>query len=187
MAKNSKAIGNNFERETAKRLSLWLTNNKDDDVCWRDLGSGSRHTQRKKVGKETKRQGDFVATDLNYQWFFDSVCVDSKSYQEFNPLFINEKNIKSNSIFKQWLKLLDESENKIPMMVVKIRDRKTPEFIMLPTWVNFPTGSDLTLMIQSFNKNSYGHGKDCVIVVQEEFFSKVNAKDFTTLNIKAGF
>lgn len=184
---NSKSIGNNFERETAKRLSLWLTDNKDDDVCWRDLGSGSRHTQRKKVGKETKRQGDFVATDLNYQWFFDAVCVDSKSYQEFNPLFINEKNIKSNSIFKQWLKLLDESENKIPMMVVKIRDRKTPEFIMLPIWVNFPAGSDLTLMVQSFNKDSYGYGKDCVIVVQEEFFSKVTAKDFTTLNIKAGF
>jgi hypothetical protein len=177
---NSKNIGNTYEREVAKKLSLWLTNNQDDDVCWRDLGSGSRHTQRKKVGKETKRQGDFVATDLNYQWFFDFACVDSKSYKEWNSIFINEKNIKSNSILNQWFKLCNESDNKLPMMICHIRDRRTPEFIILPSTTIYPYKADINLMYYSFRPELQIN--DFALVLLDQFFEKINVEEFYRLN-----
>ncbi len=135
---NSKAIGNNYEREFSRKLSLWLTNNDSDDVCWRDLSSGARATTRSKKGKTNQSSGDIIATDFYYKPFFDLFFIDTKSYKEFNPLFINSKNIKSNSIFNQWVKVCNDCpEDMIPFMACKIRDRKTPEFIFLPLECKF--------------------------------------------------
>jgi len=82
MKTNSKSIGNNYEREIAKKLSEWITQGERDDVLWRDLSSGARATTRKKSGKDSLQEGDFVATDLNYKWFTDTLYIDSKSYKE---------------------------------------------------------------------------------------------------------
>lgn len=61
MNKNS---GSNFEREIAKSLSLWWTNNERDDIFWRSSASGARFTQRRKSNKDTKYQGgDLTFTD----------------------------------------------------------------------------------------------------------------------------
>lgn len=58
------AKGGNFEREVAKDLSLWWTENERDDVFWHTGGSGARATTRKKFGKDTKYQfGDISFTD----------------------------------------------------------------------------------------------------------------------------
>lgn len=137
---NSKAIGNSYEREISKKLSLWLTYNNSDDVVWRDLSSGARATTRKKQNKQTNIKGDIVAVDLNYKWFTDLFFIDSKCYKSFNPFFIDPKNKKSNDILNQWLKVSSDCPtNMIPFMICKIRDRKTSEFIMF----NLPKESDI--------------------------------------------
>lgn len=56
--------GQQWERETAKRLSEWWSRIGDDDLFWRTHASGARATSRKKVGKKTRGQvGDICATD----------------------------------------------------------------------------------------------------------------------------
>lgn len=178
---NSKALGNAYERDVAKQLSLWLTDGQSDDVVWRDLGSGNRATIRAKQGKKTTRSGDFVPTDLNYKWFFDAFCVDSKCYKEWNPVFINESNIKSNSIFNQWLKVIEESQGKIPLMICKIRNRKDPEFALLPSYVKYPSDFDSNFMYYTFGSKSLGFHKDCCLLLLSDLF-KLNAREFYELN-----
>jgi len=176
---NSKNIGNNYEREVAKKLSLWLSEGKNDDVCWRDLGSGSRATVRSKQGKDTTRHGDFVPTDLEYKWMFDLFCIDSKSYKEWNPIFINEKNMKSNSILNQWIKVCKESQEKIPMMICHIRDRKTPEFAIVPQDILFPLDYKLpNIMTYIFPNQDI---KNCILMMLEDLF-KINAKELYNTN-----
>lgn len=56
--------GSNYEREICKKLSLWWTNDKDDDVFWRTAGSGARATTRAKSGKKTYgNDGDIQAVN----------------------------------------------------------------------------------------------------------------------------
>ena len=56
--------GSAFERAICKRLSLWWTENKREDVFWRTAGSGARATQRSKSRKTTYGQyGDVQAID----------------------------------------------------------------------------------------------------------------------------
>jgi len=173
---NSKIIGNNYEREFCKKLSNWLTGKKYADVCWRDIGSGARYTIRKKTGKETARKGDIVCTDLKYQWFFDLFYIDCKSLKSANFFFINPNNQKSNHVLKEWKKVLSDCPpNMLPMMAVKIRDKKTPEFLIFreATWLK-------TTMSMDF------HLENCrfFIIAQNEFFSENFAKDFYANNAR---
>jgi hypothetical protein len=164
MAKNSKAIGNQYEREFSYKLSEWITGEKDSDICWRDLGSGNRKTIREKKGLETARKADIVCTDLKYQYWFDTFYVDTKSYEKFNWCFINSKNKKSNDILLQWIKTVDECpKNMIPFMPVKIRDRVTPDFILLPKYLYLVDYLDY-IYIEMRDKYS------CYLVLQEDFF-----------------
>ncbi|OQB42010.1 MAG: hypothetical protein BWY04_00496 [candidate division CPR1 bacterium ADurb.Bin160] len=61
---NSKEKGKSFEREICKKLSLWISNDKRDDIFWLTSGSGSRATTRFKKNKSTAYQGgDITFTD----------------------------------------------------------------------------------------------------------------------------
>ena len=56
--------GGSFEREVAKRLSLWYTDGEADDLFWRTHASGGRATQRFKKGKNLDGHvGDICAID----------------------------------------------------------------------------------------------------------------------------
>lgn len=55
--------GSDFERDVCRRLSLWWSGGKDDDLFWRTAGSGARATSRGKKGKGTTgHYGDVAAT-----------------------------------------------------------------------------------------------------------------------------
>lgn len=57
------AKGSQFERDIARKISLWWSDGAADDWFWRVGGSGGRATQRAKRGKTTEGQcGDIVAT-----------------------------------------------------------------------------------------------------------------------------
>jgi hypothetical protein len=86
-AGGGKSKGSQFERDVAKRLSLWVTAGKKEDVYWRAAMSGGRATVAKKAGRDVRQSGDIVAvapeghalTNLFYIEckFYADLCVDS--------------------------------------------------------------------------------------------------------------
>lgn len=125
---NPKSIGNSFEREFSKLISKWFTGSDEDLVVWRNQSSGSVGTIRRNKGlKSSVQNADINCLDPKYKPFFDKFYVDTKSYQDINPLFNNKANQKSNAILNQWIKTVEECpEGMIPIMPVKIRNKKTP-------------------------------------------------------------
>ena len=180
MKTNSKNIGNAYEREFSYKLSEWITGDKNSDVCYRDLSSGARNTVRTKQGKQTAHKGDIVCTDLQYADFFKKYYIDTKSYKAFNPIMINPKNMKTNKIFQQWVKTVDESLDMIPVMPCKIRDHVTPEFILFPN--NLPVDAPFRIPFIHGSKIFYDffdmEKYNCFIVLQEEFFRLNKYEDF---------
>jgi hypothetical protein len=180
---NPKAIGNAEERRFAYALSEWITGDKDADICWRDMSSGARNTSRKKQGKETQLKADIVCTssDPKHFEFFNLFYVDTKCYKKINFVFIDPKNQKSNGIFNQWKKTVDEcSENMIPVMPCNIRDRVTSKFILFPSFIKF-TDKCNTIEYSFTDENKK---YDCLLVLEDEFFKVNNWYDFVVFNKK---
>ena len=79
MAKKVKSKGNNFERLICKKLSLWYSENKRDDIFWRTSGSGSRATQRMKNESLTINScGDVCALDETGAKFINNYLIELK-------------------------------------------------------------------------------------------------------------
>lgn len=85
--KNSKRKGNVMEREIAKKLSLYLTDGKEENAVWRTSSSGAMATTSFKKGKSSiglKNQvGDLNQTIPKGHYekldhFFDSFFVETK-------------------------------------------------------------------------------------------------------------
>lgn len=56
--------GSSFEREIARLLSLWWSDNQRTDIFYRSHASGGRFTMRRKSGQDTALQGgDITASD----------------------------------------------------------------------------------------------------------------------------
>jgi len=84
--------GQRFEREFCKRLSLWWTGGRRDDVFWRTVGSGAWVTMRKKRGMDAPRRqwGDVVAVDPEGEFLTEHVAFELKrgyGYQRFQDVF----------------------------------------------------------------------------------------------------
>lgn len=71
--------GSEFEREISKRLSLWWSDGKRDDIFWRTSGSGARATTRRKKSQKTAYEyGDITFTDPDGKPFIDYFLVELK-------------------------------------------------------------------------------------------------------------
>ena len=75
------AKGGNFENEIAKKLSLWLTKGKRDDLVCRTDSSGGRGTIRTKNKKESNIYlfGDLKHSDDKAKPLFDLWSIECKS------------------------------------------------------------------------------------------------------------
>jgi hypothetical protein len=175
---NSKRIGSNYEREIARKLSKWISGKEDPLICWRNVHSGTISTVDKKKGLSgANTEGDFQCLDLEYNYMFETFCFDSKCYKECNPYFINSKNIKSNSILNQWIKVCKESGNKIPIMICKIRDQKTPEFAIMPNNISFP--DSIPLITYIFNNAAI---RNFSLIMLTDLISNISAYAFYLCN-----
>jgi hypothetical protein len=73
------AKGSSFEREITKKLSLWYTDGKRDDIFYRTAGSGARATTRFKSGKATENSaGDIGYLDAIGKPFCDYFMLELK-------------------------------------------------------------------------------------------------------------
>jgi len=73
------AKGGQFERDTARELSLWWSDGKADDWFWRASQSGGRATQRAKKGMRTLNSaGDLCAQCSDGQKLLDLITFELK-------------------------------------------------------------------------------------------------------------
>ena len=118
--KNPKTKGGAFEREVAKKLSLWLSDGQSADLLWRSAMSGGRHTFALKSGLMHKAQaGDLSSIDARSQQFIDTFCVECKFYKDINIksfLFGGKSGVMS---FWEQVKRDAGSVNKRPLLIVK--------------------------------------------------------------------
>jgi len=73
------AKGSEFERQICKKLSLWWTDDKREDVFWRTAGSGAMAKTRSKTGGAAFGQhGDIQAIDPLGQPLIDVCSIELK-------------------------------------------------------------------------------------------------------------
>jgi len=125
--------GSSFEREICKKLSLWWSGGKRDDIFWRTSGSGARAKTRSKSGKNTFGQyGDIQATDPIGQPFLDKVSIEVKRGYSESTLsdFLERKETAKKCQYIEFIEqaIMDsqiKDDGKEWILIVK-RDRREP-------------------------------------------------------------
>jgi hypothetical protein len=118
---NGKSKGSQFERDISKKLSLWFSNNKRDDLFWRSQNSGGRWTTRFQKQKKTIGQsGDIASTTEETFSFIEKFYIECKAYKDINIWSLFKRENKGN--IKTWwnkAKKQAKSENKIVWLILK--------------------------------------------------------------------
>lgn len=112
---SGKKKGSSYEREIAKKLSLWLTDDKRADCVWRTSNSGGTAT----VNKSDTQCGDLHAVRPEAQRFFEVFSLELKNYKQLDLLTFQSKNF----LLKKWWAQAEidaERANKIPLLIVRI-------------------------------------------------------------------
>ncbi len=132
MPVNGKLKGGVFEREIAKKLSLWITGTSETNVLWRTAGSGGRATQSYKTGEKQEAQiGDIGAIHPAGHWFQQHFVVEAKHYKDLDlvPFLFKGKGL----LTKFWEKLVSESNiySRFPLLIGK--QNFIPAFVISET------------------------------------------------------
>ena len=164
MAVNGKIKGGVFEREVAKKLSLWITGTPETNVLWRTAGSGGRATQSYKSGvKQESQIGDIGSIHPAGQWFQQHFICECKHYKDLDliPFLFKQKGI----LMGFWNKLVEESViySRIPLLIGK--QNFIPAFVMTDLDI---IGIEPFLMTNSLNI----YWLDAVLGTNYERFTK---------------
>lgn len=121
-AGGQKRKGNSFENELAKKLSLWVTNGKREDVLERSPASGGKSTVHRKSGKDFGNiAGDLISVSRESQSLIDSFIIEAKHRADINinPLIFGQE--AKTGFLEWWYYLLSECDThkKLPMIIVK--------------------------------------------------------------------
>lgn len=118
---NGKIKGSNYERKISKELSLWISDNKFDDLFWRTHGSGGRFTTRNKKNLTLEGQaGDITSTRSGIsEEFLKVFCVEIKFYKDINIWgLITKSNAGLLEFWEQASKQAKQSR-RLPILIVK--------------------------------------------------------------------
>jgi hypothetical protein len=122
--------GSAFEREICKKLSLWWTNNKTDDVFWRASNSGGRAKFRGRKGQSTHGQhGDIAAVDPIGEPLINLFTIELKrGYSSVTPFDLLDRSSRaSTQMFEKWWNQVWESHKmsgSTSLMMITKRDRR---------------------------------------------------------------
>jgi hypothetical protein len=120
-----KGKGSAFERSICKRLSLWVSHGKREDLFWRSAMSGGRATVGRKQGKDhAHHAGDISATHpdghkLTEHWYVE--CKAYKSLQIESALLDS-----TGALAKFWKETCTQAtaHHKLPMLIAKQNNTK---------------------------------------------------------------
>ena len=115
-----KQKGSQFERDICKDLSLWISNDKRDDLFWRSAMSGGRATIGYKSGIKRKAQtGDISSITKLGNKLTRKFIIECKSYED---LEIPQTLLKGKGkLHEFWTKVWNEADNyqKVPILIAK--------------------------------------------------------------------
>lgn len=162
-----KQKGSQFERDISKKLSLWLTDGKRNDVLWRSEISGGRFTFSAAKGKAVGSVGDIKATDPTGFEFADKFVVECKAWRDLHFLaflFGYEE------LYKAMVKVKKQAEsiNKSWWLIAK--QNHVPILLFMPSSVKFSC--------EIPNHHLLFSGKVYMFQL-DEFISKVKSKEIT--------
>lgn len=135
-----KAKGGAFERLICKKLSLWWTNGKRDDVFFRTASSGGRATQRSKQGKKTFGQyGDIQAADPIGQPLIDLCVIECKNgYASHSIADLLDKEPRHKPAYEDFIKQArnscTDSEANYWMLIARRRGRQIMVYMPSSLW-----------------------------------------------------
>lgn len=126
--------GGHYEREIARRLSLWWTDGARDDVFWRVGGSGGRAKGRGRKGVGTAGQhGDIAATDPIGAPLIDALTIEIKrGYSKNSFVDVIDRPVRqtrSQQIFDKWVQQIIESweqSGSFSWLLITKRDGREP-------------------------------------------------------------
>lgn len=142
----SKQKGSSFERDTCRKLSLWLSQGERDDLLWRSAMSGGRATVGLADGVTRRAQaGDLSSIDAMSHSFIDTHVVECKHYRmiEADTLVFTNKG----ELAKFWDRAQEDAmeHGKRPWLIAKQNHRPTllcmhrQEFML--TWLGAVTNT----------------------------------------------
>lgn len=101
------AKGSQFEKDVCKAFSLWITNNKRDDIFYKTSGSGGRATHRQKQNKTTAfSAGDMSFNDILGRRLIEYFLVEIKRgyNNKMKVMSLIDKTIKGEPSIVKWFK-----------------------------------------------------------------------------------
>ena len=114
-----KSKGASFEREICKALSLWLSQNKQEDLLWRSAMSGGRATVARAKGKQLASQsGDISSIHPLGHAFINTFYVECKNYKDLNFVGLISKRGK---LYEFWQETQAQAKSyqKQPILIAK--------------------------------------------------------------------
>lgn len=135
--------GSNYERDIAKKLSLWASHDKHDDWVWRTSGSGGRAKARSKQGKSTANScGDLKPEHMGAFFLFKKCTWELKNgYKDWCLLDVidntvirkNQKNEKIQKIEAFARQSKEDAKNaKVPFPMIVTRKDKRESVLWMP-------------------------------------------------------
>jgi hypothetical protein len=132
--------GSPFEREIARKLSLWWSDGQADDWFWRTAGSGGRATNRAKSGKSTANGGgDICAQTKEAQNLLDRVTFELK--RGYNTATISDLIDNDGGVMAKFIEQARRSASLAGTpywAVIHKRDRR--EALLITNWAMLPLG-----------------------------------------------
>jgi len=129
------AKGGGFEREMCKKLSLWWTSGKSDDIFWRTSGSGARATTRAKSNKATFGQsGDVGATHPDGLPLINLFVIELKrGYPKASIIECFDQDNAALQEYEIWINRMYEEvgrDEKLGWILIHRRDRRNAQMWM---------------------------------------------------------
>jgi hypothetical protein len=198
------AKGGSFELEVAKKLSLWLTDNKRDDLVCRTDTSGGRATVRTKAKKETNKYlyGDLKHSDDLAKPLFDKWSIECKTgyatksklkdgtnkIVNWDVLDLLDSKQKTPTLWQMWFQCtIDASLSKRQPILIFRRNLRSVcvvitlnYFLSLMKYFGYTKLSKIEVMIPDM----YEPNNKIIIMRFDDFLSWVNAKSIIDLGIK---
>lgn len=167
------AKGSSFERETAKKISLWWSGDVRDDLLWRSSMSGGRATVRAKSGKTTANScGDLTALDAEGQSLLDLTAFELK--RGYNTHSIQDLLDKTNGKGGFW-DFIEQASRDASLAgsphwtIIHKRDRREPIYVT-------------TLPVSDYRFRPYGMDYSITVLPEFLFLSSQNRQIMKALN-----
>lgn len=165
MGVNGKAKGGIFEREIAKKLTLWASGQMDKLWYWRTPSSGGMGKNYYNVG------GDIVALVPEAEPLTNLFSIEIKHHKDIDILDHWNKTSKIGAFWTQCCGDAQRS-NKWPMLIMK----KT----RVLTVIGF--GDNIELQVPHYINIMYDDKENLKLYYAEDFFSMVTFEDIIALN-----